>query len=224
MSLCSPRSSADCYHFRWTFPGVPKMRRPFLLTAVALLAACASTSLQNEWRAEEDSGPALRKVLVIGVAKREDVRRTFEDGFVAALKARGVNAVASHSTVLETDPEASEKVREAVKATGADGILMTRLVKVDKQTQTTTVGQPMVMPMHYNMYGYYPKMWLGAYGPPMTVSYDVAILETRVFRAASEKLVWVGGTETFAPSSNVREETEAFAKVIIEALAKAKLL
>lgn len=200
------------------------MNRTLLLGTILLLAACASTSIQNEWRAEDDTGPALRKLLVIGVTKREDVRRTFEDGFAAALKARGVDAIPSHATVLAADPESTAKVREAVAATGADGVLMTRLVKVDRETQTTSVGQPAVMPMHYNMYGYYPRMWVGAYGPPMTVSYDVAILETRVFRAASEKLVWVGGTETFAPSSDVRKETEAFSKIIIEALAKAKLL
>lgn len=200
------------------------MKRALVLGMTALLAACASTSIQNEWRAQDDTGPALRKVLVIGVAKREDVRRTFEDGFAMALRSRGVDAVSSHTTVLAADPESADKVREAVKATGADGVLMTRLVKVDRETQTTTIAQPVVMPAHYNMYGYYPRMWVGAYGPPMTVTYDVATLETRVFRTTTEKLVWVGGTETFAPSSNVRKETEAFSKLIIEALARAKLL
>jgi hypothetical protein len=51
------------------------------LTLIALaLAACAATSLTNSWKSPDYKGPALKKLLVVGVSNQPVVRRTFEDG------------------------------------------------------------------------------------------------------------------------------------------------
>lgn len=200
------------------------MKRIASLLGFALLAACAATTIKSEWKADDDTGPALKKILVVGVTERDDVRRVFEHEFAAALEARGTDAVPSYTTAADGAPESAEQLRAAVAETGADGVLLTRLVKVDKQMQRSSYAPPVAGPINYSVYGYYPQVWVGFYDPPRASSYDVVVLETRLYRVSSEKLVWAGGTETFSPSSDMRKEVKAFSKVIIDALAKAKLL
>ena len=60
------------------------------------LAACASTELVNQWSNPAYTSPSFKKVMVIGVTKQASIRRTFEDEFVAQLKAAGVNAIPSY--------------------------------------------------------------------------------------------------------------------------------
>lgn len=200
------------------------MKRIASWLSLALLAACAATTLKNEWKAQDDTGPALKKILVVGVTKREDVRRVFEDEFSANLKARGAEGIPSYTTAAAGDPASPERLREAVTATGADGVLLTRLVQVDKEKRMSAYGPPVAGPLNYNVYGYYPQVWVGYYDPPAAYTYDVVVLETRVHRVANERLVWSGGTETFSPSSDTRKEVSAFSKVIVDALSKARLL
>ena len=68
-------------------------RAALLLPAGLLVAACASTSLVNQWKSPEYTGAPLRKVLVLGVSEQPSVRRVFEDEFASRLTAAGVNAV-----------------------------------------------------------------------------------------------------------------------------------
>jgi hypothetical protein len=51
----------------------------------------------------------------------------------------------------------------------------------------------------------------------------VVTVETNLWDVASNKLVWSGTTQTFAPGS-VNQEAPGFAKLIIDALAERKLL
>jgi len=69
------------------------MRLLWLAVLWLALAACASTSLVNQWKSPDHVGPAVRKVLVVGVTKQASVRRVFEDEFTAQLRAAGVEAI-----------------------------------------------------------------------------------------------------------------------------------
>src|SRR6185436_1827283 len=97
-----------------------------LLLALAM-AACASTTLTHSWESPDYKGPALKKLMVVGVSKQSGMRRSFEDGFVKQLKAAGVDAVPSY-TLIPEDAQATEtQLSQAVKQAGADGALVTRL-------------------------------------------------------------------------------------------------
>lgn len=199
------------------------MKSRIMLAVVAVLVtACAQTTVRNAWRASDDTGPALRKVLVVGVTKRADVRRTFEDGFVKELAASGVAAVPSYEVEPDLGPEANERLRAVVAKTGVDGVLITRLVKSEKKAQYVPGGPPPAY-VGMGMYGYYPRAWAGYYEPAMVVESEIVTAEVNLFRAANEKLVWAATTETFEPS-DIAASTKDFAKVIITALSKDKLI
>ena len=190
-------------------------------TAGVLLAACASTSLVNQWRAPEYHGPKFTKVLVTGVSQQPSVRRVFEDEFSSRLRAAGVDATPSY-TLMPYDGQADEaQLREAVQKSGAQGVLITRLVRVEQKTQVTPgVYRPMPVA---GFYGWYASYWNGYYEPPTIYQYDIVTVETSLYSVPLSELVWSGMTETFSPQ-DVRKETEGFAKVIIEALRKQGLI
>jgi hypothetical protein len=58
---------------------------------------------------------------------------------------------------------------------------------------------------------------------PVPIRYDVAILETRLYRMPDGTLIWSGTTETI-DRPHLKEEVEDFAQRVIRALEKGKLL
>ena len=191
----------------------------FLCGALAL-AACASTSLTNSWSSPDYKGPALKKLLVVGVSNQPALRRTFEDEFVKDLKAVGVDAVASYNFIPEGGQVEEERVKQAVKQAGADGVVITRLVRIDVNTQVS----PAYPPMGMGFYGGYRYAWGGGfYDPPVATTTDTLVLETNLYAVDDSRLLWSGTTQTFAPTS-LKDNMPGFAKVVIGALQKKKFI
>ena len=192
-----------------------------VLSLVALaVVACAATQLTNSWTSPEYKGPPLKKILVVGVSNQPALRRNFEDEFVKDLKAAGVDAVASYNFIPEGGKAEEARVNQAVKDAGADGVLITRLVRVDVNTQVTPV-YPSTMGMGY--YGGYAGAYGGYYEPNMVTQTDTIVLETNLYGVDESHLLWSGTTETFAPT-NLKQEMPGFAKIIMGELKKHKFI
>jgi hypothetical protein len=189
------------------------------------LAACASTRLVNQWQAPEYGGAGFDKILVIGISEEAGNRRAFEDVMTRKLAERGVEAIPGYRVLPRTDAAADEPtLLDAVRDSGADAVLMTRLVRVKDEVVYTpgyasgyvdTVGRP-------GFYGYYRSAW-SYYQPPRVDRYQVAILETNLWDADSQQLAWSATTETFDPMDVGREVGE-LADVIVGALAGAGVI
>jgi hypothetical protein len=186
------------------------------LLVAALLGACASTSLVNQWKSPDYSGGPVRKVMVVGVAKQPSTRRVFEDEFAAKLKAAGVEAIPSYTQISEDGQADPAVIEPIVGKLGVDGVLITRLVKKEKQTQVSDYYGP-VTPTGFH--GWYSSAWTGYYEPATVYQYDVVTLETSLYSVPQSKLVWSGTTETFSPV-DVKKETAGFADIVIGALRK----
>jgi hypothetical protein len=192
-----------------------------VLTSLGLLlAACASTTISNSWTSPDYKGPPLKKLMVVAISKQPATRRTFEDEFVKELKAAGVDAVASYNFIPEDGQAEEARVTQAVKESGAQGVLITRFVKVDVNTPYAP-AYPGMMGMGYSVG--YAGAWGSYYDPPMVNQPDTLVLETSLYGVDESHLLWSGTTETFAPT-NVKQEMQGFAKVIIGALKKRKLI
>jgi len=196
--------------------------RALLLALVATVAwGCASTRLVNTWHDAKYSGPPLTRIMVIDVTRQAGIRRTFEDQVARQLETKGVSAVASYTLIPEDGEVPKERLAEAVKASGVQGVLVTRLVKVEVQTQV--YAAPYDGPPYYGFYGYYSWAWVGLYDAPLVYTYNVVVAETNLFDAANDTLIWSGTTETF-PSGNVKKGITAFAAVIINALSAGHII
>ena len=200
--------------------------RFFLAATLVLGVGCASTTLTSVWRDPSYSGGPIRSVLVVGISKEAGIRRIFEDEFSARLRAVGVTATPSYTLIPQDGPVDRVVLDGAIAKAGAQGTLVTRLLKVERRTDYAPGYVRTVPAVGYyrNFHGYYSSTWVpGAYAAPQRFDYDILALETNLWRAQGGELIWSGTTESFAPS-DVRKATQEFSDVIIKALRDQKLI
>jgi hypothetical protein len=191
------------------------MMRVFAPLLLAALAACASTTIVDNWYDTTYAGGPFKRIMVLGATEQQVSRRTFEDIFAAKLRATGIDAIPSYQAVPQGFREEGA-IDAAAQRAGADGLLMVHLVRIDRQTRVSPGYAPAFYPSYY---GYY-RAW-AAY--PDVYTYDIATAEVNLFSVATREMVWGGTTETFNPQ-NVSRESAGFADVVISALAKQGLV
>lgn len=173
------------------------LRNPFVLLMLGalLVTACASTQINSVWKDPSyQTRPA--KVMVIGVAKNPLNRRLFEDEFVVQLKARGTEAIASY-TVLP-DKQQDDQVAIAAKVTelGTDTVLITRLVS-KKTVQSYVPGIAYFPPPYYGTWpDYYGYGYNYMYSPGYIIEDEYAVIESNLYEAKNDKLIWAASSET----------------------------
>lgn len=118
-----------------------------VILPLLLLGACAtSTKLVNVWHDPAYAAGPFKKVIVLGLGAEGATSRVFEDIFAAELKRRGVDAIAGHTVFPPDGQPTREVIEQTAKNVGADGFLVARLVKTDKETQYTPGYSPAVLP------------------------------------------------------------------------------
>jgi hypothetical protein len=187
-------------------------RRLHGLVAILLLAACASTTLRSAWYDTSYSGGSFKRIMVVGVGGSLSDRRIFEDIFSQKLTAAGVDAVPGYRFLPETSRANEPGWNEGVGASGADAVLVVRVLRVDQKTRVTTTMLPGPMLSPYAWWG------PGWYAVPEVQQYETAIVESTLYDAKTKRPVWSATTETFNPTT-VEKETPGFADLIIGQLA-----
>ncbi|GGY09553.1 hypothetical protein [Paludibacterium paludis] len=192
--------------------------RTMAAAAVLVLAACSTTRVVHEWTPSGATGHAMMKqVLVMGISKEEGPRRAFEDTFSAALARAGVKAVPMYSVHPELGEADQDKLKKIIADSGVDGILVTRVVRVDSREQVRS--NPWPAP-YMGFYGYYHDVWVN-YDTVST--YKVAVMETNLWSGKDGKLLWSGTTESTDPE-DVKRIINDFSSVVTETLAKQGLI
>jgi hypothetical protein len=160
-----------------------------------LVTACASTQLTSVWKDPSyQTRPA--KIMVVGVAKNPINRRLFEDEFVLQFKARGTEAIASYTVLPDRQQDDREAIAAKVKELGADTILITRLVS-RKIVQVYVPGTPYFPPPYYGSWpDYYGYGYHYMYTPGYIAEDEYAVIETNLYEAKSNKLIWAASSET----------------------------
>jgi hypothetical protein len=189
------------------------------IAVVLSVAGCASsTRIVNQWTSPDYTSPRFKKIMVIGVSKQASIRRTFEDEFVTKLKAAGIEAAPSYLHIAEDGQVDESRLQAAVKQAGADAVIITRLVRVDKKSE---VSPGFYRPGPVGFYGGYSAAWFGYYEPPRVYQYDVYISETSLYDM--NQLVWAGTAET-TDTGDITKEIQGYVVAVIEALKNRNLL
>ena len=190
--------------------------RAAALACTLVLTACVSAvQLTEAWRNDTYAGPKFTKILVLGVGEDVATRNLFEDAFTASLIKSGVQAVAGYTVLPGVGQPNAQQVQQAIAASGADGALVTRLLRVEQKTRTDP-GYIRAVPS----YGYWGGGFYGYYGrmvmvqPPTTYTYDVATLETNLWSLQGNgTLVWSATSQSFTPDKVTAIGTELATEV-----------
>ena len=206
------------------------MKRLLRCTTFAILASLffissATTKITETWKDPRYRGAPFSDLFVIGVAKEENTRRSFENKFVEKLQAAGVQAVAS-SSVMESDQKIEKAaVLAAIEKRDIDAVLVTRLVSLKEEEVRSPSASDYGSPDDYH--GRYYTDYNAAYDyahQPAQYTTSVRVgLETKLYDVKTEKLVWAATSKTANPKSRIKL-FDAVIEALVRDLKKNKLL
>jgi hypothetical protein len=189
-----------------------------------LLAGCATTTLRSAWFDSSFTGGPMKRILVVGVTGTMADRRVFDDMFAQALTDAGVQGVPGYQFIDNAATASAEVFDAGVAKSGADALLLVRLLGVDTRTQVTTTMVPARSGPQFGSMGGWGSAWGPAwYTVPDIRQFQVANVEATLFETRNRQPVWSATTETFNPRS-VAAETQGFAKLVIGQLAARGLI
>jgi len=177
---------------------------PLLAFAALVAASCASKNqMVSQWRDPAYTAHSGQKVVVMAAAENEISGRIWETEMAKQLTARGFQVV-SGSSILGTTgtrPDSAAVAQKVIDA-GADLVVVTRVLAVDKET-TYIPGQTVVQPgLYWNgYYGLYTHAYTQLDSPGYVEQNTVVRLETSVFDVPTGKLVWGGLSDSYNPTS-----------------------
>ncbi len=202
----------------------PSVQYPFafLMLIAVLVSACATTQINSVWKDPSYQAHPSR-IMVIGVVKNPTTRRIFEDEFARQLRAHGAEATASYSEFPDTQQGNDVAIAEKVKQMGVDTVLITRLVS--KKTVLVYVpGTPYYPPPYYGTWpDYYRYGQRAMFTPDRIVEDEYAVIETNLYEAGNNKLIWAASSETGLGGTN-QQLIETYVDVMIKSMAEHGLL
>jgi len=192
-------------------------------TIIALfIAGCATTRLTSAWKDPAYQGRP-RRILVIGVAKKPANKRLFEDEFVRQLKANGTEAIASYTVMPDSQQGDNAVIAAKIQEQGIDAVLISRLTS-KKTVDTYVPGTNTYSPAYYgNWRDYYGYGLQAVYTQGYMAEDEYALMETNLYDAGNNKLIWSALSETEIQNSD-QAQIKSYIGVMVKAMIDKKLL
>jgi len=191
-----------------------------------LLSACSpnTSSVVKRWNDPNYQGPALKKILVIGIVKDNAKRQSFEKSFSRLISTSNRSGIASYTVMANLEStNKKEQVLAAVRKTGTDGVLIVTLLRVSKVETDDPATYSYYPTGGYGLHDSYGRSHSRVYNPGYTRTNTRVYLSTKLFSVATEKMIWSGTTESFNPSSSSVVITE-LEKLVISDMQKSGML
>jgi hypothetical protein len=200
----------------------------FATLAILPAAVHAGAKLVVSWKNPAYTGAKPKRVLVIGMSENPAIRADFEDDMSAAITADGVEVIPGNHILLRPDsPEMDEKyLKGQIRDFKIDGVLVSRLIRVDKSTKYIPSASYVVPFGYYNsFYGYYGTVYRQVYTPGYLQNDTTVRIETNLYSAAGDDgaLIWTGTSESFNPGS-AKKTIEGVVKAVATELRKKQIL
>ncbi|MGB3051935.1 MAG: hypothetical protein WBB42_13105 [Polyangiales bacterium] len=205
------------------------------ILALCLLAACSktTTNISQSYRNPGYEQTVFKKLFVIGVAQDQESRQAFEDAFANAITSRGGSAEASWGHLPKSEQLTEDEIRSAVQAGGFDGVLIARLLAVDKEqeyTPASTYNNPQTRYYAgggglygYGFYGFYGTTFAKVHEPGYFETSTTIRVETNLYSLATDGLVWTGQSNTVDPTS-ISDARASMTAAVAQKLKEEKLI
>ena len=199
----------------------PTLACLMLLGCVALAGCSTATTIENETISPGVTQIRFKKVMVLALTPNREVRRKAED--ILKSQITRVEAITSYSVIdQESDLKDLAKVRAAIKASGADGVIVLRPTSNHKE-ETVTAGKTYTTTIvsvssfgGYYMDGYATQAFYQE--PDRSVSYRVILIDAKIFDTHSEKLLWTARVVSTDPNhlgQLVKDTATAIREVLV---------
>jgi hypothetical protein len=195
-----------------------------LFAAAMMTLSCASPSMQltDNWRNSTYTGPAFKKIMVVAMTKRDDMRQPIEDEFAKQLKARGVAAATCYECIPDPDKVTREELAKVSQGMGIEAYLIVRVMGVGTEVQSTRGESPSPMAASNDVDSMMSMRGLGP-EPMMGKRSEVVTLESRLYDAKTAEIVWRSTVNAVNPSPS-EGHISKFVSMELRALGDKKLI
>lgn len=193
-----------------------------LIIASALLTlSCASMRTTDTWKDSAFTGPAYKKIMVVALTKRSDLRQPVEDEFSRQLKARGIESATCYECIPDVEKINREELAKVSAGMGIEAYLVVGVLRTDTRIESfrssspppsASLGRDSMLDMQW-----------GSPDPPLSKRSEVSTLESRLFDAKTAKLVWRSTVESINPAGD-GSGISRFVRTVLTALDDEKLI
>ena len=174
--------------------------------AVAVVLACGvvvsaqSYAFRSTFKAKDAQklDMAGKKVAAVLISHDDSLRMSVEEALARELTSRGPVGVAAYRTIPAELLQDPDKARAWFERTGVAGVMVLRVLSVDKETVASAVVWSTMYYQDFN--NYYATGWGGA-TPLRTRQVTTIAVETMLFDVATGKLIWGSVTESTNPKN-----------------------
>ena len=170
------------------------------IVASSVALSAQSSAFRSTWKAEnvQKLDMAGKKVVAVLISDDDSLRMSVEEAMARELTARGPVGVAGYRTIPAELLKDAGKARAWFERTGAAGVMVLRVLSVDKETVASAVVWSTMYYQDFN--NYYATGW-GTVTPLRTRQVTTIAVETVLFDVSNGKLIWGGVTETTNPKN-----------------------
>ncbi|GAB2690975.1 hypothetical protein GCM10027037_12720 [Mucilaginibacter koreensis] len=200
-----------------------KFKMASVSAIILLIAACGtSTMITGSWRKPNATAARYHNVFIAALTSNIPLKQQVESGLQQQLQQRGLRVEKSTDVFppnFSTQTgQRRELVLERIQSTGADAILTVALLRQETESRYIPTGGGYYNPgLRYGYYGrfwnYYSNWYPYVYSPGYYDQSKVYYLETNLYDAHTEDLIWAAQSKTYEPSS-----VESFLKGYVKSI------
>ena len=195
-----------------------------MLIAALFISACGSTTtITSSYKAPGVTTVAYKKIFISALVATVSVRQTIENGIAQFLATKGITSVKS-TDIFPPDFHSSgndkskDSVLARIHATNCDGILTIALL--NKETEMSYVQGTAYAGGPYRTFGGYYGYGYGSFYSPGYYQEDkIYSIQTNLYDAKNENLIWSAQSKTVNPSS-LDDFLQGYEKAIAEQVVK----
>jgi len=209
-----------------------------VIVIIFFFAGCTSgkksTSQQNSvpvaiWvNKEKMQGKTFKKIFIVAMSADVKVRPELENDLAVAATSRGYEVVKSIDvlpmSLQDPKPPTKDEVVAKVKETGCDAVFVASVLKKEESihyTEGTTAYA--VSPYATYMGGYYSYYYQSVSTPDYWDKNKVYFIQSNLYDAASEEIMWSVQSKVFNPSS-IDEFSRYYMTGLVKQLEKEKVI
>jgi hypothetical protein len=202
------------------------------LTLAAALGACSTpTMVSSSWRKPNATADGYHNIFVAALTRQASTKEAIENGLQNLLQQKGLTVEKSADvfppTFSNQTGQQHDMVLSKVQGTNADGILTVNILRRETETHYipgSGYWNPGVRWGYYNRFwSYYNNWYPTVYSPGYYDQTKVYYIETNLYNAKTEELIWTAQSRTYDPT-NIDSFLKGYVNAIYDRMVKDGLI
>ncbi|MFC6996902.1 DUF4136 domain-containing protein [Rufibacter roseus] len=203
----------------------------FILSIATIVGCAPTTQVTGTWVSPETAGKTYGQVIVAALTENAVAQQTIESSLQKQLQQRGITATKSidmfSPDVMRNAGTNPDALLERIKSNRHDAILTVAVVDTEVEQHYLPSPSPYSPMARFRWYdsfrGYYGHMSPTVYNPGYYREDKTYFLESNLYDADSEKLLWSAQSQSTNPLG-LERLAETFAEETVRQMRRDKLI